>query len=97
MGSRFDARVYWHFFAITVDCNCSHIELVLNDVCLTNLYKEALTVVRISGLVSILSNLVQSSQLLYDWLSIANQFVLATSPFETQDQNFYFPTEYLRI
>jgi hypothetical protein len=33
MGSGFDDWVYWHFFTITVDYNCSHIEL-LNDVCL---------------------------------------------------------------
>jgi hypothetical protein len=27
MGSGFDDWIYWHFFAITVDCNSSHIEV----------------------------------------------------------------------
>jgi hypothetical protein len=50
MGStrRFDDWVYWHFFTITDDYNSSHIELVLNDVCLTNHYEEFFTVVWIS-------------------------------------------------
>jgi hypothetical protein len=43
MGARFDDCVYWHIFTITVDYNISHIELLLNDVCLTNLYEESLT------------------------------------------------------
>jgi hypothetical protein len=42
MGSGFDDWVYWHFFTITVNDNSSHIELLLNDVCPTNL-SEALT------------------------------------------------------
>jgi hypothetical protein len=42
MGSRSDDWVYWHFFTITVDYNSSHIELLLDDVCLTNLYEEFL-------------------------------------------------------
>jgi hypothetical protein len=42
MGSGFDYWAYWHFCTITVDCNCSHIEL-LNNVCLTNLCEESLT------------------------------------------------------
>jgi hypothetical protein len=37
MGSRFDDWIYWLFFTITVDYNSSHIELLLNDFCLTNL------------------------------------------------------------
>jgi hypothetical protein len=43
VGSRFDDWVYWHFLKITVDCNSSHIELLLNDVRLMNLYEESLT------------------------------------------------------
>jgi hypothetical protein len=30
------------FFTITVDYNSSHIELLISDVCLTNLYEESL-------------------------------------------------------
>jgi hypothetical protein len=37
MGSGFGDSVYWHFFAITVDYISSHIELLLKDVCMTNL------------------------------------------------------------
>jgi hypothetical protein len=44
MGSGFGDRIYWHFFTITVVYNSSHTEF-LNDVCLTNLYEESLTVV----------------------------------------------------
>jgi hypothetical protein len=40
MGSGFDNLVYWHFFTITVS---SHIELLLNVVCLTNFYEESRT------------------------------------------------------
>jgi hypothetical protein len=43
MGSGFDEWVYWHFFTITVEYNSSHTELLLNTVCLTNLYEEFLT------------------------------------------------------
>jgi hypothetical protein len=43
MGSGFDDWVYWHFFTIAVNCNSSHIELLMSDVCLTNLYEESLT------------------------------------------------------
>jgi hypothetical protein len=39
MGSGFDDWVYWHFF----DYNIRHIKLLLNDVCLTNLYDESRT------------------------------------------------------
>jgi hypothetical protein len=39
MDSGFDDWVYWHFFTITVD----YIELLLNDVYLTNLPEESLT------------------------------------------------------
>jgi hypothetical protein len=42
MGSEFDGWVYWHFFTIRVDYNSSHIELLFNDVCPTNLYEESL-------------------------------------------------------
>jgi hypothetical protein len=42
MGSGFDDWVHWHIFTITVNYNSSHIELLLNDVCLTNLYDESL-------------------------------------------------------
>jgi hypothetical protein len=41
MCSGFDDWVYWQFFTITFDYNSSHIELLLNDVCLTNLYEES--------------------------------------------------------
>jgi hypothetical protein len=43
MGSGFDDWIYWQFFTITVNYNSSHIELLLNDVCLTNLSEESLT------------------------------------------------------
>jgi hypothetical protein len=43
MGSAFDDWVFWHFFTVTVDYNSSHIELLLDDVCLTNLFEESLT------------------------------------------------------
>jgi hypothetical protein len=43
VGSGFDVWVYWDFFAIAVNYNISHIELLLNDVCLTNLSEESLT------------------------------------------------------
>jgi hypothetical protein len=43
MGSEFDDWVYWHFFTITADSNSSHTELLLKDVCLTNLSEESLT------------------------------------------------------
>jgi hypothetical protein len=43
MGSGFDDWVYWHFFTITVSYNSSHLELLLNDVCLANLSEESLT------------------------------------------------------
>jgi hypothetical protein len=36
MGFGFDNWIYWHLFTITVDYDNSHIELLLNDVCLTN-------------------------------------------------------------
>jgi hypothetical protein len=36
MGSGFCDWVYWQFFTVTVNYNGSHIELLLNDVCLTN-------------------------------------------------------------
>jgi hypothetical protein len=43
MGSGIDDWIYWHFFTITVNRHSSHIELLLNDVYLTNLYEESLT------------------------------------------------------
>jgi hypothetical protein len=36
MGPGFDDWVYWHFFTIAVNYKNSHIEFLLNDVCLTN-------------------------------------------------------------
>jgi hypothetical protein len=39
MGSGFDDRVHWHVFTITLNYNSSHIELLLNNVCLTNLWR----------------------------------------------------------
>jgi hypothetical protein len=45
MGSEIDECVYWNFFRITVDHNSSHIELLPNDFCLTNVYEESLTIV----------------------------------------------------
>jgi hypothetical protein len=41
MGSGIDDWVYWHLLTITVDFNSSHIELLLNDVCLTNPYEKS--------------------------------------------------------
>jgi hypothetical protein len=43
MGSGFEDCVYYHFFTIIVNYNSSHIELHLNDVCLTNTTEESLT------------------------------------------------------
>jgi hypothetical protein len=43
MGSGFDDWVYWHFFTIIVNYNSSYIELLLKNVCLSNLYEESLT------------------------------------------------------
>jgi hypothetical protein len=43
MGSGFDGWVHWYFFTITVNYNSSHIELLLNNVCLTNPYEDSLT------------------------------------------------------
>jgi hypothetical protein len=43
MGSGFDDWVYWHFFAITVEYNSWHLELLLNDVCLMNFSEESRT------------------------------------------------------
>jgi hypothetical protein len=37
MGSEFGDWAYWHFFTITSNYNSSHTELLLHDVCLTNL------------------------------------------------------------
>jgi hypothetical protein len=39
MNSGFDDWIYWHFFTITITNDNSHIELRLNDVSLTNLYR----------------------------------------------------------
>jgi hypothetical protein len=60
MDSGFDERIYWHFFTITVDYNSSHTELILNDVCLTNLSEESLTAVWISDW-SLLSRIHEST------------------------------------
>jgi hypothetical protein len=43
MCCAFEDSVYWHFFTIAVNYYSSHIELLLNDVCLTNLSEESLT------------------------------------------------------
>jgi hypothetical protein len=47
MGSEFDDWIFWHFFTITVTYNSLHIELLLNDDCLTNLYEESFTNLRL--------------------------------------------------
>jgi hypothetical protein len=44
MSYGFDDWVYWHFFTVTVVYNSSHIELLLNEVCLMNFYEESVTV-----------------------------------------------------
>jgi hypothetical protein len=44
LGSGSVDWVCLYFFAIIVDGNSSHIELLLNDVCLTNLCEESLTI-----------------------------------------------------
>jgi hypothetical protein len=52
MGSGFADWVHWHFFTITAD----YVELLLNDVCLTNLSVESPTVAASrTGLYSLLS------------------------------------------
>jgi hypothetical protein len=43
MGSGFDDCVYLHFFTITINYNSSHIELLLDNVCLKNLFEESWT------------------------------------------------------
>jgi hypothetical protein len=43
MDSEFDDWIYWHFFTITINYNSSHIELLLNDVCIANLSEESVT------------------------------------------------------
>jgi hypothetical protein len=43
MGSGFYDWVYWHFFTIALNSNSSHIEILLNDFSLTNLFEELLT------------------------------------------------------
>jgi hypothetical protein len=43
MVSEFVDSVYWHFFTIAVNYKGSDIELLLNDVCLINLYEESQT------------------------------------------------------
>jgi hypothetical protein len=52
-GSGFDDWVYWHAFTITVDYNSWHIELLLHDVCLTNLYEESRTHLYYSRILSL--------------------------------------------
>jgi hypothetical protein len=64
MGSGFDGWVYWCFFTITLSCNGSHIELLLNDVFLTNLCEESRTPVWISNLSSDCSLLLELSLML---------------------------------
>jgi hypothetical protein len=49
MGSGFDDWVDWHFFTITVNYNSSHIEILLNDVCLTNPSEEFRTDLNLSN------------------------------------------------
>jgi hypothetical protein len=51
MGSGVDDWIYWLFFTITINSVSSQIELLLNNVCLTNLYEESLTNL---GLISII-------------------------------------------
>jgi hypothetical protein len=42
MDSGVDDWIYWHFFTFRVDYNSSHIEVLLNNICLTNLSEESL-------------------------------------------------------
>jgi hypothetical protein len=49
MDSEFDDWVYWHFFTIKLDYHISHIELLLNDVCVTNLYEESQLIATLSN------------------------------------------------
>jgi hypothetical protein len=87
MGSALDDWIYWHFFIITVNYNSSHTELLLHDVCLTNLYEESRTNL------SLISDCFESesdSELLYDWRFTTNQFLLETSPLRPTTSNFIF-------
>jgi hypothetical protein len=43
MGSGFDDWIYRHFFMVTVNYNSSHNKLLLNDICVTNLFEESRT------------------------------------------------------
>jgi hypothetical protein len=47
MGSGSDDWIYWHIFTITLNYNGSPTELLLNDVCLTNLHEEYLVNLRL--------------------------------------------------
>jgi hypothetical protein len=64
---------------ITVNYNNWHIELLVKNVCLTNLSEESLT-----GLNQ------RESELLYDLRFTANQFVLETSPLRPTTRIFIF-------
>jgi hypothetical protein len=55
MGSGVGDWIYWRFFAVTVDYNSSHTELLLNDVCLPDL-NESLELISTAPLICILRN-----------------------------------------
>jgi hypothetical protein len=80
MGSRFDDWVCWHFFTITVNYNISHTELLLNDVCFTNLCEEALTDLNLSNSSQSQSHIATNGQ------SVSKSWCRA--PFGAYDQIF---------
>jgi hypothetical protein len=43
MGSGLYDWINWHLFTITANHNSSHIEILLSDICLTNLSEEPVT------------------------------------------------------
>jgi hypothetical protein len=77
VGSGYDDWVYWHFITITINCNSSHIDLLLNDICLLNLYEDSLTALE------------SELESLHDWRFTANQFVLATIPLGLRPEFFF--------
>jgi hypothetical protein len=91
-GSKFDDRIYWHFFTITVDYNSSHIELPLNDVCLATVrglrpdfyYCQTVGCLLMWGSLSLMRGRVCSLQLL---LALASAVTLGSESRGTRDHN----------
>jgi hypothetical protein len=92
MGSGFDDWIYWHFFTITINCNSSHSQLLLN-VCLTNLSEESQTNI------SLISDGFESksgSKVTLRLVVYRQSLRLAIKPFETHAMDLFLSTESLR-